>query len=177
MPPTGVWPTPERAGIGSSQVDLRTLSSLRRLLTEARILTLAVQPANEVVLGVLPFLAEADLQSLIVHASRLAKHSRGLVVGAPFSVAIHEADHADADPLALPRLLAQGAVEGVAESEQRRLESLWVERFPSAVMTLSLGDFAFHRLRLANGRLIAGFAQAYSVGPRQLELAAAQRES
>lgn len=158
-------------------MDPRTLSLLRRLVTESRILTLAVQPADEMVLGVLPFLAEADLQSLIVHASRLAKHSRGLVAGAPFSAAIHEPDHADADPLALPRLLVHGTVERVAENELRRLESLWIERFPSAVMTLSLGDFAFHRLRLANGRLIAGFAQAYSVGPRQLELAAAQRDS
>jgi hypothetical protein len=157
-------------------VDPKTLSLLRRLVTESRILTLAVQPAGEVVLGVLPFVAEADLQSLLVHASRLAKHSRGLVAGAPFSAAIHEPDHTDADPLALPRLLVNGAVEAVGENEQRRLESLWVERFPSAVMTLSLGDFAFHRLRLVSGRLIAGFAQAYSVGPRQLELAAASRE-
>jgi hypothetical protein len=157
-------------------VDPKTLFLLRRLVTESRILTLAVQPAGEIVLGVLPFLAEADLQSLIVHASRLAKHSRGLVGGAPFSVAIHEPDHADADPLALARLLVAGSVEAVADGEQRRLESLWVQRFPSAVMTISLGDFAFHRLRIESGRLIAGFAQAYSVGPRQLELAATQRD-
>ena len=44
-------------------------------------------------------------------------------------------------------------------------------------MTLSLGDFVFHRLRVASGRLIAGFAQAYAIGPRQLELAAAQRNA
>jgi heme iron utilization protein len=158
-------------------VDPKTVSMLRRLVTESRILTLAVQPAGELVLGVLPFLAESDLQTLVVHASRLAKHSRGLFAGAPFSAAMHEPDHPDADPLALPRLLFSGAVEAVADAERRRLESAWIERFPSAVMTLSLGDFAFHRLRIASGRLIAGFAQAYSIGPRQLELAAAQRDA
>jgi len=177
MPPAGVWPAGTRAGIGFREVDPKALALLRRLMTESRLLTLAVVPAGEVVLGVLPFLAEADLRFLLVHASRLAKHSRGLISGAPFSAAIHEPDRPDADPLALPRLLVNGTVEAVAEGEQRRIQSAWVERFPSAVMTLSLGDFAFHRLRVAGGRLIAGFAQAYSIGSRQLELAATRRES
>jgi hypothetical protein len=171
-----VWLEDARAGIGSAEVDPKAISLLRRLLTESRLLTLAVQPSGELVLGVLPFLAEADLASLLVHASRLAKHSRGLSSGAPFSAAIQEPDRPDADPLALPRLLVQGSVEAVAENEQRRIESAWVARFPSAVMTLSLGDFAFHRLRIASGRLIAGFAQAYAIGPRQLEIAANRRD-
>lgn len=166
-----------RLTIGSRQVDAKTVSLLRQILTEPRILTLAVQPAGELVLGVLPFLAESDLRSLVVHASRLAKHSRGLLAGAPFSAAIHEPDHADADPLALPRLLVAGTVAAVADAERRRLKSAWVTRFPSAVMTLSLGDFDFHRLRIDSGRLIAGFAQAYSIGPRQLAEAAALRSS
>lgn len=156
-------------------MDPKTVSLLRRLVTEPRILTLAVQPAGELVLGVLPYLAESDLKSLVVHASRLAKHSRGLLAGAAFSAAIHEPDHADADPLALPRLLISGTVAAIGDGERRRLESLWVTRFPSAVMTLSLGDFDFHRLRIDSGRLIAGFAQAYSIGPRQLAEAAALR--
>jgi hypothetical protein len=151
------------------------LALLRRLLTGPRVLTVAVPVGDEIVLGVVPFLPDADLLAAVVHTSRLARHARGLRVGARFSAAVHEPDRPESDPLALPRLLLAGTVEAVAPAEQRRLESAWVARYPSGVMTISLGDFDFHRLRFAGGRLISGFAQAFSIGPRQLAEAAAMR--
>ena len=156
-------------------MNLEHLALLRRILTVPRLLTVAVPVAEEIVVGVVPFLSDVDLLAVVVHTSRLAKHSKGLRAGARFSAAVHEPDRAEMDPLALPRLLFDGTVEAVAPAEQRRLESAWVERFPSAVMTISLGDFDFHRLRFAKGRLISGFAQAFSIGPRQLGEAAALR--
>lgn len=156
-------------------MDPKAVSLLRRIMLEPRILTLAVQVEGELVVGVLPFLADSDLRSLVVHTSRLARHSRGLVPGAPFSAAIHEPDRPDADPLALPRLLISGTVAAVVDGERRRLETSWVARFPSAVMTLGLGDFDFRRLRIGSGRLIAGFAQAFTVGESQLAEATALR--
>jgi hypothetical protein len=163
--------------VGFPTMRPESLRELHRLLTEVRVLTLALPVEDEIVLGVLPFLADADLGAVIVHASRLAKHSKGLRAGATFSAAVHLPDGPETDPLALPRLLTAGSVEAIAEVEGRRLESAWVARFPSAVMTLGLGDFAFHRLRLERGRLITGFAQAYAVGPRQLAEAAALRSA
>lgn len=151
------------------------LALLRRILTAPRVLTVAVPVEDEIVVGVMPFLADPDLLAVVVHTSRLAKHSRGLRAGARYSAAVHEPDGPDVDPLALPRLLFSGTIEPIAAAEHRRLETSWVERFPSAVMTISLGDFDFHRLRLARGRLISGFAQAFSIGPRQLGEAAALR--
>lgn len=166
-----------RAAIGFLAVDPKVLTRLRRLLHETRILTLAVVRDGELVVGVMPFLAESDLRSLVIHTSRLAKHARGLTPTAPFSAAIHEPDRDDLDPLALHRLLVSGTVASVGEAERRRLEAAWVERFPSAVMTLGLGDFDFHRLRIETARLITGFAQAYTVGERHLAAAAALRSA
>lgn len=153
----------------------KVLARLRRLLLETRLLTLAVARDGELVVGVMPFLAENDLRSLVIHTSRLAKHARGLTAGAPYSAALHEPDRDDRDPLAVQRLLFSGTVAAVVDSERRRLEAVWVERFPSAVMTLGLGDFDFHRLRIETARLISGFAQAYTIGERQLAAAAALR--
>lgn len=158
-------------------MDDSSLALLRHLLIDVRVLTLAIDVKGDRVVGVLPFLADPDLRSLLVHTSRLAKHTRGLTAGASFSAALHEADHADADPLALPRLLFAGTVELTSDAESRRIESLWTDRFPSAVMTIGLGDFEFRRLRITNGRLVAGFAQAFAIGPRQLDLAAALGEA
>jgi hypothetical protein len=156
-------------------MDARATELLRRLLTETRVLTLVVEVEGERTVGVLPFLACADLRSMIVHSSRLAKHTRGLADGALFSAAIHEPDRPDADPLALPRLLFNGRSESIASDELRRIETAWVDRFPSAIMTIGLGDFEFRRLRIEGGRMIAGFAQAFAIGSAQLDAAANYR--
>jgi putative heme iron utilization protein len=42
---------------------------------------------------------------------------------------------------------------------------LFVARFPGAELTLSLGDFNLYELTLGRGRYVAGFAQAFNIGP------------
>jgi len=39
-------------------------------------------------------------------------------------------------------------------------------------MTLGLGDFAFHRLDIRGGRMVAGFGSAFGLSPRVLAEAA-----
>lgn len=154
-------------------MDQSALEALRRLLVDCRVLSLSVQVGDEPTIGLLPFLAASDLRSLVVHVSRLARHTKGLVGGAPFSALLHEPDHAGADPMALPRLTVRGTVELLEPGEHDRVRSAWAERFTSAVLTLELGDFEFRRLRIEGGRLIRGFAQASGVRPETLAAAAA----
>lgn len=149
------------------------LKLLRDLLRGERLLTLAVVVDGAPVAGVLPFLAEAGLASLIVHTSRLARHSRGLVPGAPFSAAIHLPLGPDVDALQSQRVVVEGEVDAVPAQEHAAIAAAWVEAFPSAAMTVGLGDFLFHRLRLQSGRLISGFARAAALEPRHLAEAAA----
>lgn len=154
-------------------MDPSALGALRRLLLESRVLALSVEVDDEPTIGLLPFLAASDLQSLLVHVSKLARHTKGLVADAPFSALVHEPDSADADPMALPRLTVRGRVELVGAEERDRVAAAWAERFSSAVLTLELGDFEFRRLRIEGGRLIRGFAQASGVRPETLAAAAA----
>ncbi len=149
------------------------LKLLRDLLRGEKLLTLAVVVDGAPVAGVLPFRAEADLASLLVHTSRLARHSRGLVAGAPFSAAIHLPLAPGVDALQSQRVVLEGAVETVPDVEHAAIAADWVEAFPSAAMTVGLGDFLFHRLRLQSGRLISGFARASALQPRHLAEAAA----
>jgi len=149
------------------------LELLASLLHDERVLSLGVLVDGAPLVGVLPFLAAPDLGSVVVHSTRLARHSRGLQPGAPCSGAIHRPDRAGEDPLRLPRLLFEGRVEEVAEGDVAELAPLWVARFASAAMTVQLGDFAFHRLRIESGRLVAGFGRAFGVGPAVLAEAAA----
>ena len=146
---------------------------LRELLTQERILTLAVVVDGVPVAGVLPFTAEAGLGSLLVHTSGLARHSHGLVQGAAFSAAIHLPLAPSIDALQSQRVVLEGHVEAVAAEERAGIATAWVEAFPSAAMTVGLADFVFHRLRIEGGRLISGFARASKLSAQELAAAAA----
>ena len=150
-----------------------SLPRLRSLLTESRLVALALVVDGEPVAGLVPFLVAEDLTGLHVHVSSLARHSRGLSPGARFSAVLHLPDRPDLDALRVPRLLVEGAVEEVAEAALDTLRRAWVDRYPSATMTLGLGDFTFRRLTIEGGRLITGFAQAERFGPIDLADAAA----
>lgn len=154
-------------------MDPSALEALRRLLLECRVLALSVKVGDEPTIGLLPFLAASDLQSLVVHVSKLARHTRGLVADAAFSALLHDPDREGADPMALARLTVRGTVELVDADERERVRACWAGRFSSAVLTLELGDFEFRRLRIEGGRLIRGFAQASGVRPETLAAAAA----
>lgn len=151
-------------------IDLRQLATLLR---DTRVLSLGVLVDGAPHVGVMPFLAAADLGTLLVHSSRLAKHSRGLVAGALVSAAIHQPDAPELDPLRLPRLLLDGIVEELTAAEVGQAAAAWVARFPSAAMTVDLGDFTFHHLRPQGGRLVAGFGRAFGLGPHVFAAAAA----
>ncbi|MBP9946276.1 MAG: hypothetical protein KBH14_07770, partial [Vicinamibacteria bacterium] len=55
-----------------------------------------------------------------------------------------------------------------------RIRSVWRDRYPSAAMTLDLGDFTFFSLDIDGGRLIAGFARALNLTAEHLAQAATQ---
>ena len=63
---------------------------LRSLLVEQRVLSLAVVADHRPVIGLLPFALSTDGRALIIHASRLARHTAGLGDGAPFDALAHE---------------------------------------------------------------------------------------
>ncbi len=140
---------------------------LRKLLTEVRVLSLGVLVEGEPYVGLLPFVVSHDYQSVLVHASDLAKHSRGLQTGSPFSLLIHEADEADGDPLQVARVAISGKVHKVARTDEEytRVRSAYIDRFPTSERTFMLGDFSLSKLQFDRGRLVAGFARAVNLRP------------
>jgi nitroimidazol reductase NimA-like FMN-containing flavoprotein (pyridoxamine 5'-phosphate oxidase superfamily) len=140
---------------------------LRHLLTEVRVLSLGVLVEGEPYVGLLPFVVGHDFQSVLVHASDLAKHSRGLQEGSPFSFLIHGTDEPDGDPLQVARVTISGTVHQVARTEEEypRLRDAYIDRFPTSERTFMLGDFYLYKLQFERGRLVAGFARAVNLRP------------
>lgn len=147
------------------------LAELKRLLEGQRVLSLGVLVDDMPYIGLLPYALAADRTAVLVHASGLARHTRGLTQGAPFSILIHRPDHPGQDPLQIERVMLQGTVEMLdkAAPEYQQGRSAYVERFPSSEQTFMLGDFNLYRLRFAGGRYVSGFAQAVNVTGKDLE--------
>jgi len=138
---------------------------LRALVHEQRVLSLAVLAEGQPVIGLLPFALAGDGAALVVHASRLARHTRGLVEGAPFDALINEPDVTAGDPLQVRRVTLRGAVRTLANDPVRHASarSDYLAKFPAAEPVTALGDFAFYRLEIAGGRLVSGFGGAVNL--------------
>ncbi len=143
------------------------LSLVKRLLTDRRVLSLGVLVDGKPHVGLLPFVAATDYRSALIHASQLARHSRGLQPGSPFSVLIHACEEQEDDALRVPRVMISGTVQLVAQvdADFEASRQAYIDRFPSAERTFLLGDFNLYRLHFEWGRLVSGFARAITLGP------------
>lgn len=143
---------------------------LKGLLTARRVLALAVTVDQRPHVGMLPFAFDRLGPSLLVHASRLAAHTRGMDDGAPFGAMIHAPDDPPADPLQIPRVVVHGRVERCARDDDGYADAraAYLAKLPSAAMVMELGDFELYRLRVEDGRLVIGFAQTHNFGPSTL---------
>jgi putative heme iron utilization protein len=140
-------------------------AELRALIAGERVLALGVLVEAEPYVGMLPYAVGEDAATLLVHASKLARHSKGLLPGAEFSALVHEADCGEGDPLQLRRVVLQGRVVPLARDSHVYVEARerYLVRLPSAAVTFQLGDFALFALHVESGRYVGGFAQAVDV--------------
>jgi hypothetical protein len=148
-------------------MDRQVLEAIREMMSTHRVLSLAVIVDGDPEASLLPYAVRSDYGAVYVQASGLARHSRGLQPGARAGVLIHEDDAPDADPLQTRRMTVQATVT-VLDRESDAFAAareLFVARFPGAEVTLSLGDFNLYELQLGRGRYIAGFGQAFNIGP------------
>jgi|WetSurMetagenome_2_1015567.scaffolds.fasta_scaffold503707_1 heme iron utilization protein len=148
-------------------MDPDVLRTILTMLTARKVLCLATAIDGEPAASLLPFAMAPDFLAVYVQASLLAKHSRSLQAGGQVSVLIHGLDTDDVDPLQIARLTVQATIEPLerGSDEFARASEVFVGRLPSAAVTLGFEDFRLYRLRLGQGRFVAGFAQAYDVGP------------
>jgi hypothetical protein len=146
-------------------------SLVKKLLSESRVLSLGVLVDGRPHVGLLPFVAEPGYRSALIHASQLARHSRGLQPGSPFSILVHACEEQEMDALQVPRITISGTVQLVAQADAdfEGARQAYIGRFPSSEQTFLLGDFNLYRLHFEWGRLVSGFARAITLSPDSFE--------
>ena len=90
-----------------------TARAIRALLDRERVLSLAVIADGTPYAGLLPFIPLPGYAGVMIHASRMAKHSAGLTAGARVGVLLHEQDGTDKDPLQLQRTTFESEVHAL----------------------------------------------------------------
>ena len=148
-------------------MDRQVLEAVRDIVSTHQVLSLAVLVEGDPEASLLPYAVRPDFAAVYVQASGLARHARGLQPGARVGLLVHENEAAGADPLQMKRMTVQATV-AVLDRESEAFgaaRDLFIARFPGAELTLSLGDFNLYELTLGRGRYIAGFAQAFNIGP------------
>jgi putative heme iron utilization protein len=141
------------------------LAELRDLVAGQRLLALSVLIDGKPYAGLLPYAFAPEHGAVVVHASSLARHTRGLEPGGRFCAVIHQPDRPGIDPLQVPRVTLEGTVELLERGSSNYAEAqrAYLDRFPSSEQTFQLGDFNLYRLRFEKGRYVGGFARAVNV--------------
>jgi putative heme iron utilization protein len=147
-----------------------TRNTLLGLLENERILALAVVADEVPVATLVPFLFRPVDRAVMINASKLSLHSRGLVDGGRVGIVVHEQDAPDKDPLQLKRISFQCRVEAVERESEiwTEVRDRFLERYPSSRMTFKLRDFTMYRLVLEQGRYFGGFGRAVEIEPEDI---------
>jgi hypothetical protein len=144
-----------------------TARAIRELLDEQRVLSLAVIVDGAPYAGLLPFIVLPRYSGVVVHASRLSRHSRGLSDGGRAGVLLHEQYAPGKDALQIRRASFDCVVRPLERNSAAWAEgrAAYVDRFPDSRITFDLGDFTLYRLEFQHGLYIAGFGRAIEIAP------------
>jgi hypothetical protein len=147
------------------------IEAVRELLTASRVLSLALVVEADPVNGLMPFAVTPDYGALVVHASRLARHTKGLHDGAAFDALLHEPVVQGVDALQVKRVTLRGVVRVPEDGTPAHdaLRRVYLMKFPEAEPITALGDFGFYVLLIEGGRLVTGFGAAANVTQETLE--------
>lgn len=147
-----------------------TARLVRTLLDGERVLSLAVLVDGAPFAGLLPFVPLPGHSGVLVHASRLSRHTAGLAAGARAAVLLHEQDGPDKDPLQIRRVSFECDVHPLERegAEWQAGRERYLARFPGSRITFRLRDFTLYRLEFRQGLLVAGFGRAMELAPRDV---------
>jgi putative heme iron utilization protein len=147
-----------------------TVRALQALLDGQRHVAIAVLAGEVPYAGLLPFAPLADRSGVLIHASRMSRHTQGLGTGARIGTLIHEPDLPDGDPLQIKRAMFECVVT-LLERDTPAYESArerYLARFPGSRITFRLRDFNLYRLDFESGLYVAGFGRAMEILPRDI---------
>ncbi|MFN8626563.1 MAG: pyridoxamine 5'-phosphate oxidase family protein [Candidatus Binatia bacterium] len=152
-------------------MDAQSAEALKELVLSRSVAALGTLRDGAPYVSLVLYAPARDLSGILIHISRLAYHTRNILMDPRISLMIAAAEHDVEDPQTLPRVSIQGVAEELPRTSAAAdaAAAAYLARFPQATTYFELGDFSFFSLRPRSIRFVAGFGRAFSVTPRQLK--------
>jgi putative heme iron utilization protein len=117
--------------------------------------------------SLLPFALLPDHRPVLIHASRMSRHSQGLAADARVRMLLHEQDGPEQDPLHIERATFECRVQPFERQREDWVAAsdIYLQRFPSSGITFRLGDFTLYRPEFERGLYVGCVGRAVDVGP------------
>ena len=145
-----------------------------RLIRTQRIASLGTLREGHPSVSMVPYTETPDMSAFLIHISRLALHTQDILQDARVGLMIAAPDNPSQNPQSLPRASIQGFA-GLVPRGSAHYEAYadsYLQKFPDAAMTFSLGDFELYRIDAQSARFVAGFGQIFNFGRLDFEAAA-----
>jgi heme iron utilization protein len=103
--------------------------------------------------------------SFILHVSRLAAHTRDMLVNSDVSLLITESEASGKMPQALARVTVQGRAEMFDRDSETNIDAqeVYLSRFQDAAPLFEFSDFNIFIIKPVSARVVAGFGQAVTI--------------
>ncbi len=103
---------------------------------------------------------------LVIHVSRLASHTKDLLMHPTVALLVTATLETATTPLALARLSIQGIASPCSQDSSlySHARSAYIARFADAEELFSFGDFSLFTIAPTAVRYVAGFGRAMSIG-------------
>jgi putative heme iron utilization protein len=151
-------------------LDDDAVRDLGRLLQAANVASLATLHDGAPAVSLTPWAPAADGASLLIHVSRLARHTGDLLADPRVALMIAEPESSGTLAQALPRVMVHGTAReiGHASPEYETAKEAYLSRHPRSAVTFGLGDFSIFAIEPGTSRFVAGFGRAFDVEADEL---------
>lgn len=151
--------------------DTPLLAGLQHLLQTRRTAALGTLTNRGLpYVSLVPFAIAPRLESVIIHISELAAHTRYLMQRPDASLLLNQGEQDGQIVHDLPRATIQAHATQLipGDKDWEHARDAYVARFPDSEFMTSFKDFHFFSLSIVRVRHIAGFGSAHSIAPEKV---------
>lgn len=146
-------------------------AGILELIHDGRWAALAVCGPGGPIAAHVAYALEPRLEGVLMLLSKLAAHTRALLIDPRAALSISEPDDGRSDPQTLRRLTLSGraVVVGREETAYRAAAAHYLTRFPAAKRLFTFSDFVLLRLLIDKARYVGGFGTARTMSGNALQ--------
>ncbi|MGE5336996.1 MAG: HugZ family protein, partial [Gemmatimonadota bacterium] len=146
-------------------MDATQSQALRHLLQTQQIAALGTLHNGEPYVSMVPYALLAGGRGFVIHVSRLATHTKDMLLHSAVSLLVIAPQSPDVPAQAVARATIQGRATQCAEGDAGHAEAkrIYLARFPQSADMFGFSDFSLFVVAPRTVRFVGGFAQAASV--------------